>query len=175
MRTSFPQIMKNIPTKLCAAFLTLAPTVAFAQEAKNEKKTEETKKTEVKADREIVVTCNDAMQFDKKTIDVKVGETVKITLKNIGQAPKVAMGHNLVILKAGSNFTAFAQKAAAAAANEYIPQDAASKAMVLVHTKLLGPGETDSIIFKAPAAGKYEYLCSFPGHFALMKGVITAK
>lgn len=164
--------MKNITTSLCAAaaLLSFAPVTAFSQEAKAAEK-----KEAVKADREIVVECNDAMQFDKKALEVKVGETVKITLKNVGKAPKVAMGHNLVILKAGANLMAIAPKAATAAANEYIPQDAESKGQIIVHTKLLGPGETDSIIFKAPAAGKYEYFCSFPGHFALMKGVITAK
>ncbi|YCM46119.1 azurin [Verrucomicrobiaceae bacterium 227] len=165
--------MKNITTTLCAALLTLSSTQAFSQEAKVEA-TEE-KKAEVKFDREIVVTCNDTMQFDTKAIDVKADETVKITLKNVGKAPKIAMGHNLVILKAGSNFMAFAAKAGTARETDYIPADPASKAMVLAHTKVLGPGETDSLIFKAPAAGSYEFLCSFPGHFALMKGVITVK
>ena len=165
--------MKNITTTLCAALLTLSSTQAFSQEAKVEA-TEE-KKAEVKFDREIVVTCNDTMQFDTRAIDVKVGETVKITLKNVGKAPKIAMGHNLVILKAGSNFMAFAGKASAARESEYIPVDPESKAMILAHTKLLGPDETDSLIFEAPAAGTYEFLCSFPGHFALMKGAITVK
>jgi len=165
--------MKNIPTTLCAALLTLSSTQAFSQEAKVEV-TEESK-AEVKFDREIVVTSNDQMQFDKKALEATVGETVKITLKNIGQAPKIAMGHNLVILKAGSNFMAFAGKAGVARENDYIPEDPESKAMILAHTKLLGPGETDALIFKAPAPGNYEYLCSFPGHFALMRGVITVK
>lgn len=165
--------MKNITTTLCAALLTLSSTAAFAQEAKAAA-AEETK-TEAKFDREIVVTCNDTMQFDTKAIEIKADETIKLTLKNVGKAPKVAMGHNLVILKAGANFMAFAGKAGAARESEYIPEDPESKAMMLAHTKLLGPDETDSIIFKAPAAGSYEFLCSFPGHFALMKGVITVK
>jgi len=164
--------MKNITNSLCAAAALLAftPLTSFSQEAEAVQK-----KEEAKADREIVVTCNDTMQFDTKEIAVKVGETVKITLKNVGTAPKVAMGHNLVILKAGVNLMTIAPKAGTAAASEYIPQDADSKANIIVHTKLLGPAESDSIIFKAPAAGKYEYFCSFPGHFALMKGVITAE
>jgi len=165
--------MKNITTTLCAALLTLSSTQAFSQEAKAG--AAEEVKAEVKFDRELIVTCNDTMQFDIKAIDVKVGETVKITLKNIGKIPKIAMGHNLVILKAGSNFMAFAIKASAARETEYIPADPESKAMILAYTKLLGPDETDSLIFKAPAAGNYEFLCSFPGHFALMKGAITAK
>ena len=165
--------MKNITTTLCAALLTLSSTQVFSQEAKAEAAAEST--AEAKFDREIVVTCNDTMQFNTKAIEVKVGETVKITLKNEGKLPKEAMGHNLVILNAGANFMAFAGKAGAARATEFIPDDAESKALVAAYTKLLGPGETDSLIFKAPAAGNYEYLCSFPGHFALMRGIITAK
>ena len=39
------------------------------------------------------------MQFDLKSFDVKAGEKVELTFKNIGKIPKIAMGHNLVILK----------------------------------------------------------------------------
>ena len=41
---------------------------------------------------------------------------------------------------------------------------------IIAATKLLGGGETDTVIFDAPAAGTYEFLCSFPGHYAIMKG-----
>jgi azurin len=40
---------------------------------------------------------------------------------------------------------------------------------------VLGPGESETITFKLDAAGEYNFICSFPGHYALMKGVITAK
>ena len=58
---------------------------------------------------------------------------------------------------------------------ERIPQDEANKKKILAHTKLLGPGEEDSVIFTAPSPGKYEYLCTFPGHFGIMRGVLTVK
>jgi uncharacterized cupredoxin-like copper-binding protein len=51
------------------------------------------------------------------------------------------------------------------------------KAKVLAMTAMAGPGETVQVTFKAPAKpGKYEFICSFPGHFlAGMKGVLVVK
>ncbi|MDE0837988.1 MAG: plastocyanin/azurin family copper-binding protein [Kiritimatiellae bacterium] len=40
---------------------------------------------------------------------------------------------------------------------------------------MLGPGEEDVVTFTAPAAGTYNYLCTFPGHYAVMNGVMTVK
>ena len=77
----FSPLMKNITTTLCAALLALSSTAAFAQEAKAAA-AEETK-TEAKFDREIIVTCNDTMQFDTKAIEIKANETIKLTLKNV--------------------------------------------------------------------------------------------
>jgi azurin len=39
----------------------------------------------------------------------------------------------------------------------------------------LGGGETDVIEFQAPPAGEYEFLCSFPGHYAMMRGKFVVK
>ena len=167
--------MKKITTTLALAALTLAPTAVLAEPAVKEAPAAEAKAEEKKADQEVIVTCNDAMQFDTKEIEVKAGTTVKLTLKNVGKAPKIAMGHNLVILKPGTNLVTWAQKAMAAKETEYIPTEEADKEAVFAHTKLLGPDEEDSITFEVKEAGEYEFLCSFPGHFALMKGKITAK
>jgi len=42
-----------------------------------------------------------------------------------------------------------------------------------VHTAVLEPGATDRIFFEAPSQpGDYEYICSFPGHSALMRGIL---
>ena len=58
-------------------------------------------------------------------------------------------------------------------AADYMP--AANKKDVLVATKMLGPGEEDSVVFTAPEPGVYDYICTFPGHYALMNGVMTVK
>ena len=67
--------------------------------------------------KKITITGNDTMQFDLKSFDVKAGEKVELTFKNIGKIPKIAMGHNLVILKKGISAISFGQKALGAGAN----------------------------------------------------------
>ena len=123
----------------------------------------------------IEIAGNDQMQYDKKAFEVTEGQKVTLTLKHSGQLPVVAMGHNVVILKPGTDLAAFAVKCAPAKETGYIPADAESKALIIAHTKMLGGGESDTITFTAPAAGSYPYLCTFPGHFAVMQGVMTVK
>src|SRR5687767_2878850 len=50
---------------------------------------------------------NDQMQYDVKQIDVKPGQKVRITMKNAGNLPKLAMGHNLVVLRKGVTLEQF--------------------------------------------------------------------
>ena len=127
-------------------------------------------------DAEVKITGNDAMQYDIKAFEVKPGQKVKLTFTNIGKLPKVAMGHNVTVLKKGSDKQAFAMEAIKFAANDYIPTSAPFKDQIIAHTKLLGPGESESIEFTAPAeAGEYPFLCTFPGHFAVMNGIMTVK
>ncbi|MBK1827983.1 azurin [Haloferula rosea] len=121
------------------------------------------------------VTGNDQMQYDKKELTVTEGQKVTIKFKHIGKLPKAAMGHNVVILKPGTAMPAFAMKCAPAAANDYIPEDAESKALIVAHTKMIGGGEETSVTFTAPAAGEYPYLCTFPGHFGIMNGKMIVK
>lgn len=122
---------------------------------------------------ELVLEGNDAMQFNKKELRVKAGQTVKLTLKHTGKLAKAAMGHNFVLLAQGTNVADFGQKAAQARDNDYIPKSEASK--IIAHTKMIGGGETTSVTFKAPKKGTYTYICSFPGHYALMQGKLIVE
>ena len=117
---------------------------------------------------ELTLEATDAMQFTKKELKAKAGQTVKLTLKHTGKLAKAAMGHNFVLLAQGTDVAGFGQKAAQARDTEYIPKSEASK--IIAHTKLIGGGESTSIEFKAPKKGTYIYICSFPGHSAFMKG-----
>ncbi len=126
------------------------------------------------AENSVRITGNDQMRFDLTAFSVQAGQEVTLTFANIGNLPKVAMGHNVVILQAGTNVDEFAQKAMVAVDTDYIPQDAGDQ--IIAHTKLLGPGESDTITFTAPTQpGNYVYLCTFPGHYAIMQGVMTVK
>jgi azurin len=125
--------------------------------------------------RTLQVMADDAMKFNVALLEAKAGESLRLILTNIGKMPKQAMAHNWVLLKPcnDTDFNAFGM-AATMAAPTYIP--AAKSNQIVVQTKLLGPGESDTIEFKAPAApGDYPFLCTFPGHFALMKGKLVVK
>ena len=115
---------------------------------------------------------NDQMKFNTELIRVKAGEPLELTLKNVGSLPKEAMGHNFVVLKPGVDLATFGGEAAAAADNEFIPKSSLSS--IVAHTKLLGPGEEDKITVTLDK-GVYDYICSFPGHFGMMKGKIVAE
>lgn len=118
------------------------------------------------------VEANDNMKFNTELIRVSAGEPVEITLKNVGTLAKESMGHNFVILKPGVDMATFGGEAAAAADNEYIPKSSLSS--IVDHTKLLGPSEEDKITVTLEK-GVYDFICSFPGHFGMMKGKIVAE
>jgi len=115
-------------------------------------------------------TDGDNMAFDKREFEVKAGSTVKITFKN--NAKPGGLQHNLIVVKSGSETDV--ANAAVAAGNDkgWIPVGNPS---VLATTKLVDPGQSDSIVFVAPAAGDYPYICTFPGHAMVMKGVMHSK
>lgn len=128
------------------------------------------------AARVVTVAANDMMKFDVVRIDAKPGEELKIVLKNNGSQPKATMGHNLVVLKAGTDVQAFVNAGIPAGLDkDFIAPAMADK--VIAKTKMLGARESDEITFKAPAeAGEYPYVCTFLGHAALgMKGVLVVQ
>ncbi len=127
-------------------------------------------------EKKIEISGNDQMQFSTKALEATAGDTVTLTLTHTGKLPKVAMGHNWVLLHKDVKLPEFAMKAMKAADTDYVPTDEATKKEVITHTKLLGGGETDTITFTAPEeAGDYPFLCTFPGHFAVMQGIFTVK
>ena len=120
----------------------------------------------------IVMTTNDAMKFDVNEINVTSGQKIRLTLKHVGQLDKRVMGHNVVILKKGVVLSTFAAKAGSASKNDYIP---AKSSEIIAHTAMIGGGETTEIEFVAPEPGVYDYICSFPGHYAMMRGKLIVK
>ena len=83
---------------------------------------------------------------------------------------KNVMGHNLVILAAGESVADFAKLAGAAGLEKEYLHDGAK---VIAATKVTGAGESATIEFDAPAAGSYDFICTFPGHYAIMKGKLV--
>jgi azurin len=125
--------------------------------------------------RKIEIGASDLMKFDVTEIRAKAGERLSVTLVNKGTMPKLSMGHNWVLIVATADPTAFVMAAAEAPTTDYVP--ASRRAEIIASTKLLGPNEQDTVTFNAPSApGRYEFLCSFPGHFAVgMRGVLIVE
>jgi azurin len=121
---------------------------------------------------ELTLGSNDQMKYDQKELRVPADSKVILTLKHNGTMPKQAMGHNFVLLKAGTDLAAFGAEAVAAGIeNEHVPDSEA----VIAHTGLIGGGEQSSVTFDAPSRGRYDFICSFPGHYALMKGTLIVE
>jgi azurin len=125
--------------------------------------------------RTVELAGSDDMKYSVTSIPAKPGETLRIRLTSKGTLPKIAMAHNVVVLKLGAKQMEFANAAAMARATDFIPPD--MKDQVLAATTLAGPGETVEVTFKVPTApGSYPYICTFPGHFAAgMKGTLVVK
>jgi azurin len=119
--------------------------------------------------------AGNTMTFDVTRITAAPGESIKVVLTNAGTLPKTVMGHNWVLLKAGSDPVAFAAAGSSEVEAGYIP--AKLKDQIVAFIALLGPGETGEVTFNAPTQpGEYPFLCAFPAHCLVgMKGVLVVK
>jgi azurin len=125
--------------------------------------------------RVVELTAGDTMKYNVTAIEAKPGEDIKVVLTNIGTQPVQVMGHNWVLLKAGSDVAAFDSAAVNAKDTGYIPP--ALKDEIIAHIDLLGPRKSGEAEFTVPTTpGDYPFLCTFPAHYQVgMKGVLTVK
>ncbi|MBC6999851.1 PVC-type heme-binding CxxCH protein [Cytophaga sp. FL35] len=109
------------------------------------------------------------MAFDQTELFAKAGQTIEIKLKNMDQMP-----HNLVVVRPESidAFGPLVDEFVATPEAEkmgYVP----NSRYVLGATTMLAPNESDSIIINLPnKPGRYPFVCTFPGHWRFMQGVI---
>jgi azurin len=119
-----------------------------------------------------IKSLREMMQYDLKSFTVSAGKTVEIVFENPD-----AMQHNLVIGKPKSleKIGKAADKMITdpnGATNNYVPE----MPEILFATSLVNPDQTVRLRFTAPAKpGDYPYICTFPGHWRLMNGVMTVK
>lgn len=120
--------------------------------------------------KEVRVQCAPGLQFDIKTINVKVGTTLTIKFSNPDQ-----LEHNFVVVKPGKakavGLEAAKLNPSEKATHNYVPQHSD----VVAHSKLIGKGGADSVTVKFDTAGTYPYICTAPGHYSIMKGSIIVK
>ncbi len=181
MKNKMIMIKQIIPLLLAAVMVSCG---VGSEEQTNQqdvqKKPQAPRKTSTYEDRssipesvEITIEGNDQMKYNKEKLEAYAGQTVKLTLKHAGEMAKAAMGHNWVLLKAGTDVTSFATEASQARDEDFVPNDL--KDQTIAYTKTLGGGESATIEFTAPEKGSYDFVCTFPGHFGMMKGKFIVK
>ena len=115
----------------------------------------------------IVLGTLPGLKFDRDTLTTRAGAKVRLVFRNADD-----MLHNFVLCAPGQGQAVGANAMSLGidgTAKNYVPESAD----VLFHTALTQPGATDTIYFTAPTTpGDYDYICSFPGHSMLMKGVL---
>lgn len=107
------------------------------------------------------------LQFSVVRFVAKPGDQVKLVLNNTDD-----MSHNLLITTPGSREKVVEMTNAlgeAGPASGYIPETPD----VLWAIPVVAPGETKSVVFKAPEKeGVYPYVCTYPGHGTIMFGAM---
>ena len=117
-----------------------------------------------------VATIPERMMYDVKELTVKAGKKVKLTFANPDFMP-----HNILLVNQGKA-EEIATKAMALGAKGFDTGFIPDSPDILWHSKLLDHGKEQVIEFTAPTKpGDYPYVCSFPGHYLIMRGVMHVK
>ena len=119
--------------------------------------------------REITLETATNLSFATRTLRAQAGEPIALTLVNPDVVP-----HNWALAKSGTleRVGELADRFISdpeAALRHYVP----STSDVLAWTDVVYPRERVTIWFRAPELpGRYPYLCTFPGHWKVMNGVL---
>ena len=108
----------------------------------------------------------DALQFNTGSMSASAGSEVVVTFNNSSGVHS----HNWALVEGGTKDAVATDGVAAGQGNNWLPVD---DSRVIGATILLGPGESGDATFTAPAAGTYEFVCTFPGHNSSMFGDFT--
>ena len=153
--------------------------MAAAKAASDKKKAEEDAanppktggEAEVAVQKITLTPIANVMKFEQATLTAKTGAPIELTFNNTD-----VLMHNVLILKPGTKDAVGALADASIAdpdgmAKGYIPESTD----ILAHTKLLMAGQSETIKFTLDTPGEYPYICTFPGHWRIMQGVLTVE
>ena len=122
--------------------------------------------------RELRLQTAPGMQYAQKELRAKVGERISLVFENGDVMP-----HNWVLVKLNA-----AQTVGLLANDMISAPDALLRHFVptspdiLCYTRMVDPQKSTTVHFTAPTQpGSYPYLCTFPGHWAIMRGVLIVE
>jgi len=114
-----------------------------------------------------ISTLPEKMLYDTREVIVKAGQHIKLTLKNPDFMP-----HNLVIVSPGSA-DEIIQLAAELGGDAFEKQFIPDSRKIIQATHLVNNNKEQTLTFTAPSEpGDYPFICTFPGHGQMMRGVI---
>ncbi len=116
-----------------------------------------------------IESVGETMAFNVNEITVPAGKKITVNLKN--NATSDVMKHNFVLVQNGKADEIGIAAVQAGEAKGYLPDNPA----ILAHSSMSGPGQTVSVTFDAPLPGEYQFVCTFPGHYMLMRGRFIVK
>ena len=108
----------------------------------------------------------DALEFITDSLSAPAGAEVVLTFNNSSGINT----HNWALVEAGTKDAVATDGLVAGQDNNWLP---VNDSRVLGSTVLIGPGGSEQATFTAPAAGAYEFVCTFPGHNFTMFGTFT--
>ncbi len=126
-----------------------------------------------KNERKITINAISGLQYKQKLIEVKSGESLALNFINSD-----AMPHNVVFVKKG-----YVKKVGEASFKMLNDPNAAKKhyvpnmsELVIANTHVINPGNTHILHFTAPTEpGDHHFVCTFPGHWMTMQGVLRVQ
>lgn len=106
--------------------------------------------------------------FSSSSLTVKRGQVVSLTFRNNSE-PQYHYQDSWVLVKPNKAGEAAVAASEAGPLENFIPRGSD----VLANTRMLKPGESQTIVFRAPSEpGDYPFMSTFPGHSQAMKGVL---
>lgn len=105
---------------------------------------------------------SDDLVYDTESLSAKAGETVTVTFNNNA----VTQQHNWALVQPGTKDDVALAGLTEVDTDWLKPDDP----NVIASIRLLDPGESVSVTFTVPAAGRYQFVCTFPGHNPTMFG-----
>jgi len=114
-----------------------------------------------------IKTIPERLLYDLREFKVAPGAPVKLVFENPDVTP-----HNLLIVQPGAaDEVGLAGNEMAKTPDGFAKGFIPDSPKILHKTKMLNQGDRETLRFTAPAAkGKYPYICTFPGHWLVMKG-----
>ena len=114
-----------------------------------------------------VTSVANTMTFDRTTLKATAGKRVRIIFHN--SSTDKLLPHNWVLVRPGTEAAVALAGLGQGAEKGFV----APGKDVLAASPLAARGETVEVTFTAPAAGTYPFICTVPGHYMMMKGILV--